>query len=296
MEDLSLGLHPFALGNFAGDNLGDTIQARAEAFNLMLAGSTAPTLGKQYTFSTKEIHLPTEVYMAGLMHKTTSVIYDVVLGTGNPHASRYRYFCMNEWPELEATLHITGMENPTLLPSVLPRILRWVQVRHARYFKQRIDSPHPPNLPDYCLLVDAVLDRSWHILPSIPERYKLATRGIQPQPGHADPIKAPVGDPIEKKGKDKEGKDKAVLIQNSQASPVWVAALQESGKKLPDIQDHAPLTKHKLRDGKFVPVCLSWHLKGSCYTNCKRAISHRALTTEEQVAMTAMVAVHLANH
>jgi hypothetical protein len=147
--------------------------------------------------------------MAGQMLKTTSVIYDVVLGTGNPHASRYRHFCLHEWPGMEATLHIIGAENTALLPTVLPRIMRWVQIRHARYFKDCIDHPHPPNLPDYRSLVDTVLDRSWHLLPAIPERYKIATRGIQQQQpvGRGEQTNDEANGPIEKKGEGRQGQN-----------------------------------------------------------------------------------------
>lgn len=285
IEDLSLGLQPFALGNFVGDILGDTIQARAAAWDLMMAGSTAPTLGEQYTFSTKEIRLPTDVYTAGLMLKTTSVIFDVVLGVGNAHASRFRYFCVREWPELEATLHVASMENPELLPAVLPRIVRWVQVRHVRYFKDRMDHPHPPNLPDYRNLVDMVLDRGWHNLPTIPDRYKVPIRPHKiPTDSQDRTDKGKTDKPV-----DRDGKDKASMVQNPKASTAWVKAFVDSGKKLPDIQQHAPLTKQKGRDGDLLPVCLSWHLKGTCFSNCKRAGSHRALSTEEQSGMVTLV-------
>lgn len=145
IEDLSLGLQPFALGNYIGAPLGDAIQSRAEQYDLMVAGSTAPTLGEQYTFSTKEIQLPSDVYTAGLMLKTTSVVLDVVQGVANQNASRFRYFCRSEWPEMEATLHMAGTETPGLLAAVLPRIMRWVQIRLVRYFHQRMVSVHPPN-------------------------------------------------------------------------------------------------------------------------------------------------------
>jgi hypothetical protein len=56
------------------------------------------------------------------------------------------------------------------------------------------------------VLVDAVLDRSWHNLPAIPERYKVAARGTkQPTPpGQPEPIKETDGEPGDKKGKDKQ--------------------------------------------------------------------------------------------
>lgn len=94
---------------------------------------------------------------------------------------------------------------------------------------------------------------------------------------------------------DKADKEKAVLVQNPKASSVWLAALQESGngKKITDIQIHAPLTTLKGRDGNFVPVCLS--LRGSCFSNCKREKSHRKLTSAEHTDMTALVDAQIAN-
>jgi hypothetical protein len=221
IEDFSLGLQPFALGNFVGDSLGDTIQARADAYDLMLAGSTAPTLGEQYTFTTKEIRLPTDVYTAGLMLKTTSIIFDVVQGPENPNASRFRHFCRVEWPELEATLHVASMETPGLLAMVLPRVLRWVQVKQVRYFKASMDNPHPPSIPDYRQLVDTVLDRNWHLLPAIPERYK-----VQPRPKLNEKTDRELGLDKEKSLKEKDdkekgAKDKASMIQNPKPHQAW---------------------------------------------------------------------------
>jgi hypothetical protein len=221
------------------------------------------------------------------MLKTTSVIFDVILGVGNPHALVFRHFCNRQWPQMEATLHVAGMMNDNLLAAVLPRIIRWVQVRHVRYFEARMESPHPPNLPDYGNLVDAVLDRSWHVLPAIPERYKIQTR----QPSTPPDLPTAPGKEKKERGdadKDKD-KDKPSMVQNPKASTAWVKAFVDSGKKLPEIQDHAPLTKQKGRDGAFLPVCLSWHLKGTCYSNCKRAGSHRVLSPDEKNGMIALV-------
>ena len=57
---------------------------------------------------------------------------------------------------------------------------------------------------------------------------------------------------------------------------------EKSGKKLEEIRKFAPKsTSRHPKTGKQLELCLSWHLKGSCYNTCQQGRTHRKLAASE---------------
>jgi hypothetical protein len=70
--------------------------------------------------------------------------------------------------------------------------------------------------------------------------------------------------------------------------------METSAKRLKDLEMLAPETMDvDPKTNKKITVCLSWHLLGQCYDNCRRVKSHRKLTTAEEVSMQQVVENHL---
>jgi hypothetical protein len=87
---LSVGVNPFSCGHFP-DQQGTPILARAQNYDLMTLGLTAPTLAEQATFCTVDVNIPSTVYAGGLMLEALTIILDVLLGPNN--AISRVYFC-----------------------------------------------------------------------------------------------------------------------------------------------------------------------------------------------------------
>ena len=79
-------------------------------------------------------------------------------------------------------------------------------------------------------------------------------------------------------------------MTNPEPNKAWLAAFEQCTKRLADIRDQAPSTKVR---GRSVPVCLSYHLRGTCFENCQRASTHKKLPKADETAMQSFVEEHL---
>jgi hypothetical protein len=70
--------------------------------------------------------------------------------------------------------------------------------------------------------------------------------------------------------------------------------MEKSTKRLKNIEEHAPKSKDvDPKTTQTITCCLSWHLLGQCFTNCRRAQTHRKLESEEYAGMCQLVETHL---
>ena len=277
-DDLSKGLSPFMCGFQVGTR--DTaIQVRAQNFDQMLLGHMTPSLAEQQQLSTKDIPIPTTIYELATQLACTSTVLDVALGESHPLATTIRQFMMVDWPNMEATLH-TMMEDPTI---ILPLLLRWLQ-RHMVVYFRGVSTGRPLSLPRLEQLVEIVEFQSFHLLPPMPQRYVSANAEETPAPEQSN-----------RRGMGPSGsnnRDPGERVTNTNPINQFVSAYSESGRRIADLRGAAPQTTDR-STGQAVEICLSYHLRGSCYANCQRASTHRNLSTAERRLMSTFVAQHL---
>ena len=72
------------------------------------------------------------------------------------------------------------------------------------------------------------------------------------------------------------------------ANAQWQQRFAESGKLVTDLKGLPYSKRPKVDSGKGV-ICLSFHLKGQCFVNCKSRESHRALSGKEKTAVQAFL-------
>ena len=111
-------------------------------------------------------------------------------------------------------------------------------------------------------------DTSW--LPELPIGYQLP---LNEKPPPKEPL-----EPLPKK--------KASQVRNTNMSPRFgdFKTNIENAKFNDVIKKHgAPPTVK--RDGKDVPMCASYHLRGMCYSNCSRKADHVPLKKAEEDAL-----------
>ena len=277
-EDLSKGLSPFTCRFQVGEH--DTaISARALGFDQMQLGHTAPTLAEQDTLRTKEVPVPQSIYELGTQLACTSMVLDVVLGDASPLATTLRNFCITEWPLMEVSLHAIG-EDPT---PVLPSMLRWVQLQMAAYFQGISTRRHLP-LPCSKYLHDVVQQRTFHLLPLIPSRYVTTTtpaaapRWSGNPPTNPNPTTPSMSGGVAESGP--SNRDLGQQVANPSPIEQFTRAYTAVGRSLSSIRGNAPSTTER-NTNTPVDLCLSYHLRGGCYSNYQRSSTHRALTTPE---------------
>ena len=287
VDDLTKGLQPFTCG-FQSTERDRNVATRATQFDQMMAGLVAPSLAEQETFRTKEVPLPSTVYQLGTQLGCTSVVFDVVLGPIHPLAQDLRSFCLNEWPLVEAALQ-TSVDDSTL---VLPIILRWFQIETLAYFRSLSmgRTAHTPNFQEITALIER---RAYHLLPPLPRQYLAPATAPRPVSAAAEVPRSvghPSGTPSGTAPDNR--RDPGPRINNPNMVPEWGAAFNSSNTTIRALREFAPST-HDRDTQATVPICLSYHLRGSCYENCQRASTHRALSAAERRSMSAFVAQRL---
>jgi hypothetical protein len=287
-DDLRVGLQPFSCG-FVLDTRGGVVESRAASYDLMLSGLAAPTIEEQTQLSTKEIPFPATTYAAGMQLRGCSLVLDVVLGTENALAHGYRMFCTSDWPQMEAVLNVSAVYDPTLEANVLPSVLRWVQLNLTEYLRD-VQRQSPAALPAFHELRRLVTQRTYNLLPNVPTRY-LAAQPVSflpspPAPGSiVSSLTAPSG-PVPPAAPSTTGRGGAQVL-NPTVNREWKDAFERSGKLLRDLRNHAPQWTIK---NQPLEVCLSYHLRGSCYDNCNRKDTHLSPSPSNKAVFSKFVA------
>ena len=249
------------------------MEARAASYDLMLSGLAAPTIEEQTRLSTKEIPFPTTTYAAGLQLRGCSVVLDVVLGVDNSLAHGYRTFCNVDWPQMEAVINVGAVYDPALGVNVLPSVLRWVQLNFADYLRDVLRQV-PATLPAFHELRRLVTQRSYNLLPNVPARYSAPPQAppvaSAPATGTVVSTLTAPSNPASVSAPPTTGRGGAQVL-NPSLNREWKDAFERSGKLIRDLRDHAPKWTIK---NQQLEVCLSYHLRGSCYENCNRKGTH----------------------
>ena len=257
----------------------------------MQLGHTAPTLAEQDTLRTKEVPVPQSIYKLGTQLACTGLVLDVVLGDASSLATTLCNFCITEWPLMEASLHAMG-EDPT---PVLPSMLRWVQLQMAAYFRGVSTHRHLP-LPRFEYLHDVVQQRTFHLLPPMPSRYVTTTTpAAAPRSSGNPPTNLNPSTPSISGGTAESGpsnRDPGQGVANPSPIEQFTRAYTAAGRSLSSIRGNAPSTTDR-NTNTPVDLCLSYHLRGGCYSNCQRSSTHRPLTAPERRLMTTFVAQYL---
>jgi hypothetical protein len=210
LNDLTLGLQPFAVGLFVGDKLSKTAEARAAGYENMLQGTVNPTLAEQATFTTKEVRIPQDLFSAKMMLCTLSIILDVLQGPSAPLARSYRNFCTHTWETIATKLHIQSQHNPALLTQVLPGILRWLQLYILNCIRVLMEGTPEAPLPDFTLLANVVLMEQWHQLPHLPTEYQVPVKPAAKSPVLEPRLLKPPPTPVERPPGEKSSRSTAM--------------------------------------------------------------------------------------
>lgn len=275
VNDLTAGVSPFTCGFLVGQQ-GSPVQVRVERYDLALQGLIAPTVAEQETFRTREVPLPASTYQCGTMLQATSMVVDVIQGVMHPHSRALRNFCMQDWPEMLAMLEQSGVA--ARAGNILPRICREVQSLMGVYYR-RLLAGGLPSVPNYSGIAEKVLHGQFSLLLELPMDLAVpAAQGPAPRGAPVQPSAPP------------SRRDPGAAVRNPRPVQAWMTALTESGLRLATVRRHAPSTQH---NGRAVDLCLSYHVRGSCFESCERAATHRSPTPAERAALSTFVQQHV---
>jgi hypothetical protein len=301
-NDLTKGISPFTCGLLRGsrDPASMAATTRINSFDLMQSGAAAPSLAEQAFLSSNDVTFPTTIHGAGRQLNNTSIVLDVVLGHDHHLATAYRDFCKGTWRNIEAYLY--AIEPGSSLP-VLPLIMRWMQLELGAYFRALADDIPVP-FPKFNRLGADITRNAFHLLPPLPAQYFTDTNGaarmLPPTtkgppptpPATSPPSRHPSSTPTTTPTTQRNSSPNGNRIINPFPNPTWITALTNWGRKINELRQHIPTTTDP-DTNEQVPLCLSYHLRGTCFEKCARLATHRPLSANDRRRLQLLVNTHL---
>jgi hypothetical protein len=201
---------------------------------------------------------------------------DCLLGVDHGAAARLRQHA-EFWRENAFTL--PNMLERDQLPGFLMRIMRTLQLITITYINRAMEVGAAAALPDYSRIEDAVNHRTWQNLSQLPTRY-LDARAT---PVVASVVAAPTATTTTPTTSTTPRTNPRASVRvdapRAQQHADWTTRLDSSKKEIKDLK--LDTTRPK--------VCLSYHLRGTCFESCREHGTHRALTATEKTEFSAFL-------
>jgi hypothetical protein len=286
-DDIKVGLHPFIIT----DGNAEFRQTNAEVariYGLLNAGEATCSLSDLELLQAKEVRSVPVTYWE--LEKSLGMfgnLLGVVVGTNHPLTLAFREFWLllqtNVKDDLHATLDYKGYVKPT-------HILRSIQLICYTWFIHRRAHLNPPN-PDMKVIVQQILMQIY-VLPHLPPQlYQLA----YPKKGPVTlTLSGSLGSTASLTTATPHSTSTASVVSgltNPTLTPPPTRAAIINTQPIAPLQALLP-ANIKLKDliGNVPPpqfdgggeMCLSYLLRNTCWTNCKRAGGHRASLTPSE--------------
>ena len=208
-----------------------------------------------------------------------SCLMDCLIGTDHGAAARLRQHA-EFWRENANAL--PNMLERDQLAGFLMRIMRTLQLITITYINRAMEVGTAASLPDYGRIEDAVNHRTWQNLSQLPTRFldEMAPRPVAAAAVVSATAAAtgPTG-PTTTAPRANPRASVRVDAPRGQQHADWSTRLDGSKKEIKDLK--LDTTRPK--------VCLSYHLRGTCFESCREHGTHRALTATEKTEFTAFL-------
>lgn len=268
-EDLQVGLSPFAVC-FADQASMAAAAAANGLYDTQMLGSTAITQSETIAHrEAQTLKLPTS--WSGLRRCLAAYLrlLQVVLGEDHPVPLALHAFILALQDSILVELRFDGN------PKRCAALLRAIQMYTMVWFEDqelRLD-PVPP--PDYSAISTAIRNESW-VEPELPSSYLAAQSGRR-----STNITTGGGAAAVATGGTPRGE-----VQRAPAAHL-VPALHQPDRNVGQLtRDHGKPPK----SDKGTPMCLSYHIRGSCRADCHRLEDHRAHSVSETARLKAYLA------
>jgi hypothetical protein len=293
LDDLSEGVQPFAItiqDYTSQDTEADANTARQKAleYDILTQGSTSTTLTDARAIRTSKVQMPTDYMQLRAYLHAQDVLNRALLGATHPLTVALHQF-LTAYANRE--LFYRGRLQ-RILPVNGPAIfMRFFQLHIVHWHRELGFDGSVPDPPAFKAVLNKLSlgDTSW--IPELPARYlkPVADRsiivdvadvsGITPLTGATTPSTITTGT-------DTSSKRQQTLVSNPSPSTVFDDLKQKAGrKKISDAIAKAGEPPLVTRDGTSVQMCVSYHLRGSCWSKCNRRLDHGPHNEEEDLRL-----------
>jgi hypothetical protein len=242
--------------------LSQQYQRLQEGTTLTLENLTAVVPSNDYT-------IPETIHTLVDFIGSYSVLWDVLVGEHHPLATalrdHYRFWTTN------VRSISTALPDQLLRTVVIVGTLRSIQLTVMQYVNNMMYNAYnetPP--PNFEAIVTAIQGRLFQTLPSLPAQYlKLLLPPVITQTP-TPPTTLPT--------RKISSLTNHVTAPGSERHPPIMEKFASCDKSIQQLRVLAGQPKEKRGSGT---LCLSYHLRGSCFENCRRSSTHRKLDKTE---------------
>jgi hypothetical protein len=268
VDIITQGVSPFLMCPIGSEKVEATL-ALSQQFQRLHEGTTLTLENLAAVVPSNDYTIPDTVHTLVDFIGAYSVLWDVLVGEHHPLATALQNH-YNFWNTNVRSIN-TALPDKLLRTVVITGTLRSIQLTVMRYVNDMMYNTYnevPP--PEFNDIVKAVQGRLFQTLPSLPAQYvKLA---LPPQITHTPTP------PTTLPNKKLPPLSNHVTAPGNERHPPIMERFQNSDKSIQQLRVLPGQPKEKRGSGT---LCLSYHLRGSCFDNCRRLSTHRKLDKVE---------------
>ena len=242
-------------------------------YGMLTSGSGAAAMSDIRELSDPKLKSPRDALELSTFVGGYSCLLDVLLGEQHGAAARLRNHALF-WQQNAPAL--TSMIGHDHLAGFLMCIMRTLQLITVGYINLALQFGEAAALPDYSRIEDAVRHRTWQNLSLLPPHYLEAK--AQPEKPAAivsNPTVAGAPQPTPPAAPTARAAAVRADAPKAHQNNDWTAKFAASAKTVVELKAVENRPK----------ICLSYHLRGTCFDACREHATHRALTTAEKTAV-----------
>jgi hypothetical protein len=263
-EELTDGVTPFNI-TFVSETASKAAAAKVQRLVAVESGGTAMSYSDAELFLKNEASFPGDTASCAYRLAAHSVLVDIMMGPTAPFAVAYRQCVQSLQPHLQLSLKLHYGEVGGGAYRMALRILYWL-TQQFLYFLSERKFNRDPAIPDFPALVRHVHTKTLDgFLGQLPATWL----------EHVQPTAS--GPPTKAAAKSDKARGAHTPVTNTSYNNAikkrWEAGAFASIKAM--LNAHNADTEVKLPKVGTDDACLSWLLKGRCFTDCPRAHTHK---------------------
>jgi hypothetical protein len=294
LDDLTQGLTPYMV-NLRAQGKAMIIETNVADHDRMLSGGEmVPSLSECQQLKITMVDHPAHLLQINARLAEMSIANDCILGPGH-RLSVYLHENIHQgiWIYTKGNLETYALENhPNQEVPCCPKIFRSVQLKLCDFYN-RLALPYmmPVPLPDLASIIQHCIEcnlppRTLPLAPPLPAY-------LTPPPAYQTPVKAGGRVPYVALPAAKGDRTRGTVINNTAVNATYKQKFEQCGESIRRTLRDDARAPQKLHGGR---ICLSWHLKGTCYGNCgtcndQMLDGHRPLVGDEVRRLETFVAV-----
>ncbi len=293
-DAVTSGLNLFLLPD--DNESADSISAQA-LYDLMHSDGAAPSLQDATSLLKAKPGAPKFIYQARQQTRRFEIIIRICLGSNHPMATQLSAY-NNRMLACEAKLHSLQVDQ-LLLPTML---CKKVAVAASNWFRSQSSTPAPHPCPNFCQVFDDIDNEApWHPVMSPAFLAALNLTAIQtPTRTSTAPVIPPVVTPPNAVTTTPPGAtnvaDPGHRNNNVSFNTTLFGTYKDSGVPCRVVRakiarGDAPALPNSKANAQM-EMCLGWHVKGMCNSNCSRSADHIPYTATEYAPLVQWCTAH----